>query len=464
MKNTLQTLNCNSKFLFSSGIALGFCLLTSSAPSAHASLEEGRFPYKDTMVVSAYYSPLPDQEHYATGSYEGDIRLNGGGVRGASGAEVYPGMIAAPREYPFGFKMNIPGIGTVAVQDRGGAIKGNRLDVWMGHGDEGLRRALNWGKRTVEVEMFGVNPEVKESVYLQNFFQAEITIRETAKVTRMFPEDIWYQSEGEQVKKLQEVLKVLGYFQDEIDGFYGDSTLQAVYDFQLKNGIVSSPDDLGAGHCGVQTRALLERQSKFQETKKTNTTTPDSPKEISINPRNIFFSRDLKLGDSGADVVALQRELKTMNLILREPNGIYDEVTQHAVFKFQQRQNIVKNKSDAGAGVFGPTTRSKISAVVTTRENRNTQIANAKTNPQIAESNSLIARDLEFGQNDSQVKNLQNLLKKTGYFQGAITGFFGMETQKALIAFQLDKKIVANESAQGAGRVGPKTRSVLNSL
>ena len=37
--------------------------------------------------------------------------------------------------------MQIPGIGFVAVHDRGGAIKNNRLDIWMGEGEEGLSRA-----------------------------------------------------------------------------------------------------------------------------------------------------------------------------------------------------------------------------------------------------------------------------------------------------------------------------------
>lgn len=43
------------------------------------------------------------------------------------------------------------------MHDRGGAIvpageRGynyDRIDVWMGYGDEGLKRALWWGKRTI---------------------------------------------------------------------------------------------------------------------------------------------------------------------------------------------------------------------------------------------------------------------------------------------------------------------------
>src|SRR3990167_3854949 len=97
-------------------------------------------PYKQTFIVTGYYSPLPGQEHYVTGSYESDVYLNGRGTNGASGSEVFPGMLAAPKSYPFGFKIDIPGVGISEIQDRGGAIVNagergheyDRLDIWMG--------------------------------------------------------------------------------------------------------------------------------------------------------------------------------------------------------------------------------------------------------------------------------------------------------------------------------------------
>jgi hypothetical protein len=103
----------------------------------------GGSPYNQTFIISAYYSPLPGQNKYITGSYKGDIRLNGGGIHGADGTNVYPGMIAAPKGYTFGTKMTIPGLGTVAVHDRGGAIvhSGVRKNAYdrleMGQEDSG---------------------------------------------------------------------------------------------------------------------------------------------------------------------------------------------------------------------------------------------------------------------------------------------------------------------------------------
>lgn len=110
-----------------------------------------------TLTVTAYYSPVQGQSRYATGSFAGDKRLNGNGTNGASGIEVFDGMVAAPKTYAFGTKIQIEGK-IYQVEDRGGAIvtagnrnqKYDRIDIWMGKGEEGLSRATAWGKKNLE--------------------------------------------------------------------------------------------------------------------------------------------------------------------------------------------------------------------------------------------------------------------------------------------------------------------------
>lgn len=64
----------------------------------------------------------------------------------ASGARAAWGTIAAPKTYAFGSRFTISGLsGTFTVQDRGGAISGNRIDIWFPSHAE----ALKWGRRTV---------------------------------------------------------------------------------------------------------------------------------------------------------------------------------------------------------------------------------------------------------------------------------------------------------------------------
>ena len=69
----------------------------------------------------------------------------------ASGKKAKPGRtIAADTSlYPFGTKMNIPGYGWGVVGDRGGAIKGGKIDLFF----RTHKQALKWGRKTLQVEV-----------------------------------------------------------------------------------------------------------------------------------------------------------------------------------------------------------------------------------------------------------------------------------------------------------------------
>lgn len=74
----------------------------------------------------------------------------------ASGHDIRPGdaFVAADRKYPFGTEMVIAGYNNnrpVKVLDRGGAIKGNRLDVFFAS----HQQALEWGIRYRDVKVHG---------------------------------------------------------------------------------------------------------------------------------------------------------------------------------------------------------------------------------------------------------------------------------------------------------------------
>lgn len=93
-----------------------------------------RVPEVRTMTVTAYTRR--------------DKGMNGRGIT-ASGAPVQEGVtIAAPPEIPFGTRIYIPALDhEYVVMDRGGAIKGDRLDLFM----ESRERAMEFGKRRLEV-------------------------------------------------------------------------------------------------------------------------------------------------------------------------------------------------------------------------------------------------------------------------------------------------------------------------
>lgn len=60
-------------------------------------------------------------------------------------------VIAAPKAFRFGSKIYVPGYGLASVEDRGGAIKGNRLDVYFSSHQE----ALQWGRQKLTITIFG---------------------------------------------------------------------------------------------------------------------------------------------------------------------------------------------------------------------------------------------------------------------------------------------------------------------
>ena len=68
----------------------------------------------------------------------------------ADGSPVGGKAIAADtRYYPMGTVFDVPGYGVATVKDRGGAIKGDKLDLYFPTHQE----ALNWGRKTLTVKI-----------------------------------------------------------------------------------------------------------------------------------------------------------------------------------------------------------------------------------------------------------------------------------------------------------------------
>jgi len=84
----------------------------------------------------------------------GKIPVSSGKRKTASGHTIKEGdkFVAAPRNYPFGTKMIIEGYAgdkIVKVEDVGGAIKGNKLDLYF----DSHQLALNFGRQEILVKV-----------------------------------------------------------------------------------------------------------------------------------------------------------------------------------------------------------------------------------------------------------------------------------------------------------------------
>lgn len=118
------------------------------------------------------------------------------------------------------------------------------------------------------------------------------------------------------VAVLQEKLNMLGYFEDEeyIDNF-GPKTEAALKAFQKDNGLKAD------GIAGKETFKLLSLKIKQQE----------------ILPPDF---EPLKEGDTGDQVVDIQKKLKNIDFYKTEITSIYDQDTVNAVINFQKANGI----------------------------------------------------------------------------------------------------------------------------
>lgn len=84
-----------------------------------------------------------DGYYYIVGGHAYDVTREFGCMNTANGTKLDNSMAmkvaACPPNYPFGTKLDIEGYGEVTCVDRGGAIKGNRIDIWAGIAEDGLR-------------------------------------------------------------------------------------------------------------------------------------------------------------------------------------------------------------------------------------------------------------------------------------------------------------------------------------
>lgn len=94
------------------------------------------------LFATGYYRPVEDQNFYVTGSYEEDLELNGEGIT-ASGKRVKTGHAAVdPSVIPLGTELLHERYGRIKAEDTGAHIKGNRIDIFAGDGESGLKKAL----------------------------------------------------------------------------------------------------------------------------------------------------------------------------------------------------------------------------------------------------------------------------------------------------------------------------------
>ncbi len=408
-----------------------------------------RAPYEATFTLTAYYSPEPGQIAYARGGYIAEKILNGEGTHGASGKPVFSGMIAAPSTYDFGTVVDLEGLGIFEISDRGGAIvsagqralaKHDRIDIWMGYGEEALARALEFGVQHVNATVYPngtTQPAVAFDAKKLPAPMRRLAAYESEHLLDMRAE---FGDIGLTVKYVQEYLKELNYFNDTPTGYYGPITKQALQLFINDMNLDESSDFISGPTIAYLLAAI-------------------STEKTPVLDGHIYSDSTNKERISTA-----QRALRGLGYYQGKNHGIYDQNFANAVMELQKDNLLIADSTSVGAGNIGPKTLKAL-----TEANYRLRLANTaksykdmqRINETIKNSDTYVGQFLEMGWQGKEVERLQRMLQKLGYFTEDINGVFGPATKASVIAFQINEGIMNSANDLYAGEVGPQTLKAL---
>lgn len=361
------------------------------------------------FVVTAYYSPLPNQKKYLTGDYESEKRLNWQWISWASWKWVFSWMLAAPWKYSFWTKIYLEWLGVWVVEDRGWAIvsawnrgyRNDRIDVWMWYWDEWLARALYWWKRTIAWSIVSNNSKVDldykkipSPSWATSWLKSKSDIfsiwlwknNSWDQVKKLQELDIFNKSISttEEIKKLQEVLVELWLYSSSITWEYDKDTIDAIYYFQVSKDIVSSAYDLWAGTFWPKTREALENeyslyldkkeeerleQIRLEEEKKKEEQRKKDLEEKYKKLEELSYKQakekiDLiewvKLWEVSPRVRDFQILLKNLWYFDYDDTAIFWELTKKSLISYQLDKKIIASKNELWAWIFWPKTRENI--------------------------------------------------------------------------------------------------------
>lgn len=202
--------------------------------------------------------------------------------------------------------------------------------------------------------------------------------------------------QGEGVVALQTFLGRQGYFQGKATGYYGEGTTTAVIRYQQVQGL--TPD----GIVGVATQRTFCDFTQITQTMPAPQLQPRQVKLVAqaqVTPNENVV---LGVGSAGEQVELVQRRLRELGYFSEEVTGYFGELTREAVLEFQRDRGLTPD------GLVGENTLTILQAT--------TPAPSVVVSP--------------------EVRALQQRLKDAGFYQGAVDGIWGPQTQAAVDAAQ----------------------------
>lgn len=356
------------------------------------------------FTMTAYYSPKSGQVFYYKPNFVEEVILNGEWYMGASGKKVFNGMLAGPASYPFGSIIYFPWLGVGEIADRWWAIvlswerwqNYDRIDVWMGKGEEWLIRALTFGKKNMTwyfcdstiVQSPPKGSLVRDNVpVLKHFFDIALWIQQLEEGR----DDIW-------TRTLQKYLVKLWYLDKKYwNGVYEWQTKKALCTYQTKKKIISakSPDCWVFGKMtryimklDVQNKGLLPDNlyatgtfaaiidmAKYYNgspmriiTTWSSTKWTVETKQPTIKSKVFLFYRAYTKWQQSSEIRILQTFLHDQWLYSGTVDGVYSKSVMEAVYNFQKKYSLISDDDPLILrGFLWPKTRAKINEIRTSK-------------------------------------------------------------------------------------------------
>ena len=238
---------------------------------------------------------------------------------------------------------------------------------------------------------------------------------------------------GSKVTQLQNALKLLGFYTGGVDGKFGSGTKKAVMQFQRVNGLTVD------GLAGTQTQKLLYSQVD-------SGVSGGSSSSGSFSSGSSGFTRTLRKGYTGADVIAVQQKLKELGFYSGSVDGVYGTGSIAAVKKFQQQNGLTAD------GLVGSRT---YAALLSASSGSSSDSSSSGSSSGTSDSSSgssgqtYAEGTLSYGSTGTEVKKMQQALKALGYNVSA-DGSYGALTQMAVTQFQKRNGLTADGVAGSA--------------
>ena len=238
---------------------------------------------------------------------------------------------------------------------------------------------------------------------------------------------------GSKVTQLQNALKLLGFYTGGVDGKFGSGTKKAVMQFQRVNGLTVD------GLAGTQTQKLLYSQV---DSGVSGGSSSSGSSSSGTSSGTSGFTRTLRKGYTGADVIAVQQKLKELGFYSGSVDGVYGTGSIAAVKKFQQQNGLTAD------GLVGSRTYTALMSA-STGSSSNSGSDNSSSSSDSTSGQDYAEGTLSYGSSGTEVKKMQQALKALGYNVSA-DGSYGALTQMAVTQFQKRNGLTADGVAGSA--------------